>query len=201
MVNLLAAPSAGSIFTGWSGGGCSGAGSCLVDLSGSNKTVTANFKASASYTLSVIKTGVRGPLAAVTSNINGITCGKVCASAFPPGAVVTLSADPVHSDTRFTGWSGGGCSGTGTCTLTITAATSVSANFKSVSLPALMVTRSGPGLGTVTSDPSGIACGILCTAIFDVNTSVFLTASPFPGSLFAGWESDSCNGTGPASCS
>jgi hypothetical protein len=30
---------------------------------------------------------------------------------------------------RFKGWSGGGCSGTGTCTVTLTAAISVTASF------------------------------------------------------------------------
>jgi hypothetical protein len=55
----------------------------------------------------------------VSSGPAGITCGAVCSHEFPPSALVTLSA---RAATRsvFTGWSGGGCSGTGTCTVTAT---------------------------------------------------------------------------------
>jgi hypothetical protein len=44
---------------------------------------------------------------------------------------VTLTA----SGTGFTGWSGGGCAGTGTCQVTLTANTTVTANFAGVGLP------------------------------------------------------------------
>jgi hypothetical protein len=55
----------------------------------------------------------------VTSSPVGITCGAVCSHEFPPSTTVTLSA---QAGTRavFTGWIGGGCSGTGTCTVTAT---------------------------------------------------------------------------------
>jgi hypothetical protein len=42
--------------------------------------------------------------------------------------VVTLTATAASGST-FAGWSGGGCSGTGTCTVTMTADKSVTANF------------------------------------------------------------------------
>jgi hypothetical protein len=44
-VTLTATADQGSVFTGWSGGGCSGTGACTVTLS-SNVTVTASFKLS-----------------------------------------------------------------------------------------------------------------------------------------------------------
>jgi len=55
----------------------------------------------------------------VTSSPAGINCGAVCSYEFPPSTTVTLSA---QAGTRsvFTGWSGGDCSGTGTCTVTAT---------------------------------------------------------------------------------
>ena len=55
----------------------------------------------------------------VTSSPAGINCGAVCSYEFPPSAIVTLSA---RAATRsvFTGWIGGGCSGTGTCTVAAT---------------------------------------------------------------------------------
>ncbi len=60
---------------------------------------------------------------------------------------------------------------------------------------ALTVTKSGNGLGTVTSNPSGIDCGSICTDDFDAGTAVSLTASPTTGSTFVGW-SGACSGTG-----
>jgi PASTA domain/Divergent InlB B-repeat domain len=42
-LTLTGAPSAGSRFSGWSGGGCKGTGKCHVDTGISEQTVTANF--------------------------------------------------------------------------------------------------------------------------------------------------------------
>jgi hypothetical protein len=59
----------------------------------------------------------------------------------------------------------------------------------------LTVSRLGTGTGTVTSNPTGIACGNTCTASYPQGTLVALTAVPDPGSLFVGW-SGACSGTG-----
>lgn len=61
----------------------------------------------------------------------GISCssGATCPSApFNSGEIVTLTADADVNST-FTGWSGEGCSGTGTCVVTMDAAKNVSAGF------------------------------------------------------------------------
>ncbi|HEY4505760.1 MAG TPA: hypothetical protein VJG67_03655 [Candidatus Paceibacterota bacterium] len=60
----------------------------------------------------------------------------------------------------------------------------------------LTVIRSGQG--TVTSVPSGIACGVGCQNDFDENTTVVLTATPNVGRVFTGW-SGACSGTGQCS--
>ena len=64
----------------------------------------------------------------VTSAPAGISCGTTCSAAFASGTAVTLTAAPA-TGSSFTGWSGGSCSGTGTCTVTLSAATTVSAAF------------------------------------------------------------------------
>lgn len=58
----------------------------------------------------------------------------------------------------------------------------------------LTVARSGGGTGTVTSSPTGIACGSTCAASFPDGTSVTLSAAPAAGSMFSGW-SGACSGT------
>ncbi len=188
LVTLSAAPAVGSTFTGWSGSGCSGTGSCQVTMSAA-RSVTANF-ALASLALSVTKTG--NGSGTVTSSPLGISCGATCAASFNYGTVVTLAAPPTFGSV-FTGW-GGACSGTGSCQVTMDAAKSVTANFQLQTF-SLTVNKAGTGSGTVTSVPAGIDCGASCVASYDYNTTVTLSATPSLDSTFAGW-SGPCTGTG-----
>jgi Divergent InlB B-repeat domain/PASTA domain/WD40-like Beta Propeller Repeat len=59
----------------------------------------------------------------------------------------------------------------------------------------LNVSRSGAGSGTVSSNPSGISCGAMCSYGFTTGASVTLAATPAAGSMFSGW-SGACSGTG-----
>lgn len=54
----------------------------------------------------------------------------------------------------------------------------------------LSIARSGTGIGTVTSTPAGIACGVACQASYDVGSEVVLSVAPSGGSVFAGWSGD-----------
>jgi glucose/arabinose dehydrogenase len=124
LVTLTATPAAGSTFTGWSGGGCSGTGTCQVAVNG-NTTVTASFTAGPSLTITKSGTGS----GTVTSSGGSINCGATCtATGITPGTISTLTATAASGST-FAGWSGGGCSGTGTCTVTVNANTTVTATF------------------------------------------------------------------------
>jgi predicted outer membrane repeat protein len=148
--------------------------------------------------LSVVTTGS----GTVTSSPAGIDCSSTCSTRFGEGTVVTLTATPAAGST-FTGWSGAGCSGTGTCQVTMSAAESVTATFTRVPPPSvpppsvppqtgssvtLTVVRAGSGSGTVTSGPAGIDCGSNCSAVFAEGTHVVLSAAPAGQSRFAGWS-------------
>ena len=75
------------------------------------------------YTLNVTNTGG----GTVTSSPAGIDCGSTCSASFTSGTSVSLSAT-ANSDYTFSGWSGA-CTGTGTCTVSMSAARSVMAGF------------------------------------------------------------------------
>jgi sugar lactone lactonase YvrE len=60
----------------------------------------------------------------------------------------------------------------------------------------LAVTVDGLENGVVTSTPAGIECPTDCTQGFGRGRQVTLTATPSPGSQFAGWTG-ACSGTGP----
>jgi uncharacterized protein (DUF2141 family) len=147
----------------------------------------------ANFALTVSKNGTGS--GTVTSNPAGINCGSTCSANFAQGSTVTLSATPA-SGSSFAGWSGA-CSGTGSCTVTMDAAKSVTATFNQA--PAsnftLTVSKNGTGSGTVTSNPAGINCGSTCSANFAQGSTVTLSATPASGSSFAGW-SGACSGTG-----
>jgi len=80
----------------------------------------------AMHALTVAKAGAG--TGTVTSAPAGITCGPTCSANFVASTVVTLTAAP-DTGSIFAGWTGGGCSGTGTCVVTVTAATGVTATF------------------------------------------------------------------------
>jgi hypothetical protein len=79
-------------------------------------------------TLTVTKAGSGTGIVTDGSRRFGINCGSACSDSYLSGTSVTLTASPASGST-FAGWSGGGCSATGSCTLTITADTSVTATF------------------------------------------------------------------------
>jgi virginiamycin B lyase len=140
-VTLSASASAGSSFAGWSGGGCSGTGSCTVTLSAAT-TVTATFTADPqSVELSIALPGTGG--GTVTSNPSGINCGTTCNASFTAGTQITLTAAAGNNST-FAGWSGGGCGGTGTCVVTLNANTVVDATFTSTGSPGVLVASDLP---------------------------------------------------------
>lgn len=189
-VTLAATPASGYVFGGWSGA-CTGTGACTVTMTAA-KSVTATFKAQTTtkYTLTVTKAGAG--VGTVTSNPAGINCGATCSYGFAAGTSVALSAAPA-SGYVFAGWSGA-CTGTGACTVPMSAAKSVTATFNKASTSTYTVKVVVSGSGTVTSNPAGINCGTVCSAVFPTSTSVTLMAAPAAGYAYGGGSS-SCVGT------
>jgi hypothetical protein len=115
VVPVTAIASSGYTFTNWSGA-CSGSGTCSVTMN-ADKNVTANFTALPTYVL--------------TTAINPTGGGTISPAAGPhtynEGVVVPVTAI-ASSGYTFTNWSGA-CSGSGTCSVTMNADKSVTANF------------------------------------------------------------------------
>jgi YVTN family beta-propeller protein len=191
-VTLTATANAGSMFSGWSGGGCRGTSPCVIDLT-NDTTVSATFTVIPSFLLTVTEAGTGS--GTVTSNLSGINCPGTCSASYQSGTQVVLTASAA-AGSSFTGWSGGGCSGTSPCTVTMSAAESVTATFAMIPSFMLSVTEAGTGSGTVTSNLSGINCPGACSASYQSGTQVVLTAVAASGSTFAGWNGAGCVGTG-----
>jgi hypothetical protein len=138
-----------------------------------------------------------GTGAGSVSDGGSLTCSASCQHQYPEGSVVHLTATAAAGST-FAGWSGGGCSGTATCTVTLSADQAVTATFNTVppAMHSLTVSKSGSGSGSVTSSPAGISCGSTCLHAFTAGTQVILTATADSGSTFGGWSGGGCSGTG-----
>lgn len=54
----------------------------------------------------------------------------------------------------------------------------------------LTIVKSGPGSGTVTSNPAGISCGSVCETSFCDGKEVTLDVAPAADSVFLGWSGD-----------
>jgi hypothetical protein len=179
----------------WQGtfGGTTGAISAFVPGSSAALYRVTAIPNSAYYTMSTMVTGSGS--GRVTSDPAGISCPGACSLTVGRDVPVTLTATP-SPGSIFTGWSGGGCSGTGACTVTMGSNQSVTANF--VIPRALNVTVKGKGSGSVRSSPTAISCPKACSAIFGQGARVTLNPVVKSGSAFAGWTGAGCSG--PKSC-
>jgi len=130
VVTLSAIAASGFVFSGWSVNGsvsvCGTSPTCTLTVV-ADTSVTATFDpAPATFNLTTVRVGSGS--GTVTSGDGKINCGATCSASYADNSTVTLTATAARNSV-FKGWSGGGCGGTGACTLTIHANTNVSATF------------------------------------------------------------------------
>ena len=204
VVSLAATPSGLSSFSGYTGA-CN-ASTCTLSMTpGTTGSVTAQFTAPPTLTLSAA-TGSQGG-GTLTSAPSGLSCALsnlaasgACTFAYALNTVVTVTQTPTNGSV-FLNWVGA-CTGSGTCQVPLTAPRSVQALYR-LAVPGSITVNSGTGSGTgsVSSSPGGIACQItngaksgICRAIFPVGSTVTLLPVANAGFAFAGF-SGACSGT------
>ena len=184
-VTLTATPESGSEFTGWSGDCTGSSNTCTVTMVAA-KSVTATFDL-ITHTLIVTRLGTGS--GAVSSSVAGINCGTDCMENYAPNTFVTLTAVATTGST-FTGWSGV-CSGVGTCSVSMIAAKSVSANFSAnqiisnLQFRPVTLTLGGSTTASATTN-SGLA------VIFSSLTPSLCTTSGINGSTIVSIAAGTC---------
>lgn len=108
----------------------------------------------------------------------GIACPGTCSNSDLDGTSVTLTATPAAGST-FAGWSGGGCSGTAVCQVTMSSDQNVTATFNRPAGPT--------ATGELTISPTPVysnltaACGGAAWSVPAVTTQWLLDGLPIPG--------------------
>ena len=166
-VTVTASPNSGYGFSHWTGD-CTGSGACSVTMSAA-RSVTAHFV----------------PTFTLTGSADPSEGGSVTSGAYNSGAAVTVVATP-SLGYAFERWSGD-CTGTGACTVTMSAARAVTAHFVVASTHTLSASADPVGGGTVTGGGA-----------YNAGSVVAVTATPGLGYRFVEWSGD-CSGSGACS--
>ncbi len=135
-----------------------GASSRTGTLTIAGQTFTITQDGIPQYTLTISKTGTGSGL--ITSADGSINCGTICSAVYNGGSPITLTAVS-DSGYNFTGWSGGGCSGTGTCTVSVNASTTITAAFTSP----IQLTITSPGAGTTINENHTVVIGTVSNSL------------------------------------
>jgi List-Bact-rpt repeat protein len=181
---LSAWPDGAWVFTGWSGAGCSGTGTCTVSLT-HDQSVTANYLPV--YYLSVNTTGN----GSVRSSDGFINCPSNCGSPYVANTPVTLISNPGQG-WSLNSWSGPCVGNAPTCSFNMTSNITAGATFTQDNYT---LTVSMSGQGSITSTDGFINCPGMCSHTYLSLTQIVLNAVPASGWTFSGW-SGGCSGVG-----
>jgi uncharacterized repeat protein (TIGR02543 family) len=177
IVTLTATAASGYAFSNWTGDATGTANPTTVTMNG-NKTVTANFIAGPTYTLTVQVSPSGGGTVALSPN----------KTHYPSGTIVTLTATAA-SGYAFSDWTGDATGTTNPTTVTMNGNKTVTANFIAGPTYALTVQVSPSGGGTVAVSPS--------QAEYASGTIVSLTATAASGYAFSNWTGDATGTANP----
>ncbi|NJO16122.1 MAG: hypothetical protein HC877_10315 [Thioploca sp.] len=179
-------------FDKWSGDPDCQAGQVKMD---SDKTCVATFSDTPLVQLILSYDHNQGQIEIIPT---GEDCGENC-QRYYSGTPVTLTVQP-QPGFQLAGWTGNcGNQMQTTLGMTLDKDFHCGVNFTTVSstspsppaLSTLIITLAGNELGTVTSIPPGINCGIDCMESYQTGTRVTLIATPTSSSTVVNW-SDSC---------
>ena len=199
-IRLVALPLADATFTGWSGGGCAGTDPCAITVDEPVR-ITAAFAAppAGESTLTVIPDGDGD--GTVSSRPGGIDCGRECSATFPQDSEVTLT-HAAGEGSVFAGWSGGGCTGGGDCTVPLGESRDVRARFDLAPEQDFTLTTSVSGSGSVSAtsgfDSAGRDCSGGCD--YPAGTVITLGAAPGEGVNTVEWSGCERSPRDPATC-
>ncbi len=174
------------------------------DLAPANNSATQNTTVVQSFTLAISKNGTGS--GTISSSPSGIDCGAVCSQNYASDTVVSLTATP-SADSTFIAW-GVACTGVdpNSCSVTLSAAQSVTATFNLTPdfavMPAQMsltVKRGGRVSETVTFPGQGGFSGAISLACSVAGPSPMPTCDLSPASVTAGQSATlTINATGLA---
>lgn len=199
-INITATPISGYQFSGWNGD-CSGSNTtCSLKLNG-NKQVQATF-VKIKYNLSLSNSNGNGSIAI---SGNGQSCASNCSMSFNQGEQIVLTAT-ANTGYTFTGWSGGNCSGTAPCSVTMNQNINVTANYTQKTGGGgnsdtfyRLNTEVANGQGGYISKINNGDCKSTCSEDKLAGSNISLTATPYEGYTFDHWAG-ACTGTA-AQCS
>jgi hypothetical protein len=198
-VTLTASPAPGYLFKSWKKcdtGGVNGR-QCTITATSSLKEVGAKFVKV--WSLNVSKAG--SGIGKAQTSPGGILCLYNCSEAeavFKEGSVTVKQAAAKHN--HFVQWLGD-CSGSEPiCSVSMTEAHSVEAEFAPDTQYTLSLSKEGGGQGSIKSKPSGLLCGYTCNsqvASFYSGEEVLITYKLNKGTTKLTWSSGagSCTGS------
>lgn len=159
-----------------------------VDLAGNTEAVnTRSYEIVTSFPLTI---GVLGSGSGRVDLSTGGSCSGSCGQSVAVGAMVSLSA-VAGAGSYFAGWAGCDSVTDQVCTVTMSGAKNVTANFSPIYAVSLTVVEKG-----TVHFSTGETCTGSCVQYFRSGSSVVITAAPDISTVFDGWTGcDSVTGT------